>query len=104
VADSVFSLPPNRVPDLAAQAGLPSMYLFRIHVQVGGSISCGPDSPALARRGAHYVDRILKGAKPAELPIEQPSKFLLAINLKTAKSLGFEIPPSLLARADEVFE
>ncbi|MEA2886798.1 MAG: hypothetical protein QOD11_1158 [Bradyrhizobium sp.] len=104
VADSVFSTPPNRVPDLAAQAGLPSMYLFGIHVQAGGLISYGPDTSALARRVAHYVDRILKGAKPAELPIEQPSKFLLAINLKTAKSLGIEIPPSLLARADEVFE
>jgi ABC transporter substrate binding protein len=77
------------------------MYLTRIHAQAGGLISYGPDQPALARRGAHYVDRILKGAKPAELPIEQPSKFLLAINLKTAKSLGLEIPPSLLARADE---
>jgi ABC-type uncharacterized transport system substrate-binding protein len=73
-------------------------------VQAGGLISYGPDLLALARRGAHYVDRILKGAKPAELPIEQPSKFLLAINLKTAKSLGVEIPTSLLARADEVFE
>jgi putative ABC transport system substrate-binding protein len=78
--------------------------LTRTHVQAGGLISYGPDFPALARRGAHYVDRILKGAKPADLPIEQPSKFLLAINLKTAKSLGVEIPPSLLARADEVFE
>ena len=73
-------------------------------MQAGGLISYGPDLLALARRGAHYVDRILKGAKPAELPIEQPSKFLLAINLKTAKSLGVEIPTSLLARADEVFE
>jgi putative ABC transport system substrate-binding protein len=104
VADSVFSSPPNRVPDLAAQAGLPSCYLFAIHVQAGGLMSYGPDTPALARRGAHYVDRILKGAKPAELPIEQPSKFLLAINLKTAKSLGVDVPPSLLARADEVIE
>lgn len=104
VADPVFSAPPNRVPDLAAQAGLPSIYLFSSHVQAGGLISYGPDTPALARRVAHYVDRILKGAKPAELPIEQPSKFLLAINLKTAKSLGVEIPPSLLARADEIFE
>jgi putative ABC transport system substrate-binding protein len=104
VADSVFTAPPNRVPDLAAQAGLPSIYLFRIHVQAGGLISYGPDASTLARRGAHYVDRILKGAKPADLPIEQPSKFLLSINLKTAKLLGLDIPPSLLARADEVFE
>jgi putative ABC transport system substrate-binding protein len=102
--DPVFHSPPNRVPDLAAQAGLPSMYLSRLLVQAGGLISYGPDFPPLARRGAHYVDRILKGAKPAELPIEQPTKFLLAINLKTAKSLGVEIPASLLARADEVFE
>jgi putative ABC transport system substrate-binding protein len=100
----VFHSPPNRVPDLAAQAGLPSMYLSRLLVQAGGLISYGPDFPPLARRGAHFADRILKGAKPADLPIEQPTKFLLAINLKTAKSLGVEIPPSLLARADEVFE
>jgi putative ABC transport system substrate-binding protein len=104
MADAVFYSPYNRVPDLAAQAGLPSMYLDRVHVQAGGLISYGPDFPPLARRGAHHVDRILKGDKPAELPIEQPSKLLLAINLKTAKSLGLEIPPSLLARADEVFE
>jgi putative ABC transport system substrate-binding protein len=104
MSDPIFHLPLNRVPDLAAQAGLPSIYLDRIHVKAGGLISYGPDLPAVARRGAHYVDQILKGAKPAELPIEQPSKFLLAINLKTAKSLGLEIPPSLLARADEVFE
>ena len=104
VGDPIFNSPPNRVPDLAAQAGLASIYLFRELVQAGGLISYGPDLLALARRGAHYVDRILKGAKPAELPIEQPSKFLLAINLKTAKSLGLEIPASLLTRADEVIE
>jgi putative ABC transport system substrate-binding protein len=67
-------------------------------------ISYGPDFLALARRGAYYVNRILKGAKPAELPIEQPTKYLLVLNLKTAKSLGIEIPASLLARADEVIE
>ena len=104
VGDAIFSQPLNRVPDLAAQAALPSIYLTRSQVQAGGLISYGPDSPAIARRGAHYVDRILKGAKPADLPIEQPSKFLLSINLKTAKSLGIEVPPQLLARADEVFE
>ena len=104
VGDPIFHSPPNRVPDLAAQAGLPSIYLVRNLVQAGGLISYGPDFPGEARRGAHYVDRILKGAKPADLPIEQPAKYLLAVNLKTAKSLGIEIPPSLLARADEVFE
>lgn len=104
MADPVFSYPPNRVPDLAAQAGLPSISLMSSFAQAGGLISYGPDFPALARRGAHYVNRILKGAKPAELPIEQPTKYLLLINLKTAKSLGIEIPASLLARADEVIE
>ena len=104
VPDPIISNPPNRVPDLAAQAGLPSISIVRIFAQLGGLISYGPDFPAVARLGAHYVDRILKGAKPAELPIEQPSKYLLVINLKTAKSLGVEIPASLLARADEVIE
>lgn len=93
------------VADAAAtQAGLPSISLERSFVQGGGLISYGPDLLAMARLGAHYVDRILKGAKPAELPIEQPTKFLLLINLKTAKSLGIEIPATLLARADEVIE
>ena len=104
VGDPIFHTPPNMVPDLASKAGLPSIYLIRELVQAGGLISYGPDLRVLARRGAHYVDRILKGAKPADLPIEQPSKFLLSINLKTAKSLGIEVPPSLLARADDVIE
>jgi putative ABC transport system substrate-binding protein len=102
--DPIFAFPDNRVPDLAAQAGLPSIYLTSNHVKAGGLLSYGPDFPAVARRGAHYVDRILKGAKPADLPIEQPTKYLLAINLKTAKALGMDIPLSLLARADAVFE
>lgn len=104
VGDPIFHTPPNVVPDLASQAGLPSIYLIRELVRAGGLISYGPDLRVLARRGAHYVDRILKGVKPADLPIEQPSKFLLSINLKTAKSLGLVIPASLLARADEVIE
>ena len=103
-ADVIFAFPPNRVSDLAAQAGLPSMSLEPSFTQGGGLISYGPDFFALTRRGAHYVDQIVKGEKPAELPIEQPSKFLLGINLKTAKSLGLEIPASLLASADEVIE
>ena len=103
-SDPIFIFPPNRVPDLAAQAGLPSISFDISFAQGGGLIAYGPDFPALARLGAHYVDRILKGAKPADLPIQQPTKYLLVINLKTAKSLGIEIPATLLARADEVIE
>src|SRR6266700_6320301 len=101
VGDPIFHSPPNRVPDLASQVGLPSSYLVRNLVQAGGFISYGPDFPGEARRGAHYVDRILMCPKPAEPPNQQPTKYLLVINLKTAKSLGIEIPASLLARADE---
>jgi putative tryptophan/tyrosine transport system substrate-binding protein len=104
LADPMFIFPPNRVPDLAAQAQLPSISLLRDFAQSGGLISYGPDFPAVARLGAHYVDRILKGAKSADLPIEQPSKYVLVINLKTARSLGIEVPASLLASADEVIE
>jgi putative ABC transport system substrate-binding protein len=100
--DAVFS--GNRMPDLAAMAGLPSMSLEPRFAQLGGLISYGPDFLAVSRLGAHYVDRVLKGAKPADLPIEQPSKYTLIINLKTARTLGVEIPASLLARADEVIE
>jgi putative ABC transport system substrate-binding protein len=104
--DPMLNSPTSRVSELAAQARLPSICLAgsRERVEAGGLISFGPDYAALARRGAHYVDRILKGAKPAELPIEQPTKFLLLINLKTAKLLGIEIPASVLAGADEVIE
>jgi ABC-type uncharacterized transport system substrate-binding protein len=94
----------NKIIDLAAQNGLPTMGSESRWTKAGGLISYGVSYSDLYRRAASYVDKILKGAKPGDLPIEQPTKFELVINLKTAKSLGLEVPPTLLARADEVIE
>jgi putative ABC transport system substrate-binding protein len=94
----------SRIGDLAVTAGLPTMYLYRSHVHAGGLISYGPDLPDMFRRCGVYVGRILGGTKPADLPIERPSRFEMVINLKTAKALGLTVPPALLARADEVIE
>jgi putative ABC transport system substrate-binding protein len=93
-----------RINTFALTARLPTMYSFREFVEAGGLMSYGPSFPDLYRRSAEYVDKILRAAKPGDIPVEQPTKFDLVINLTTAKALGITVPPSLLARADEVIE
>src|SRR6516162_1445415 len=94
----------ERILALAARHRLPAVYPFRHFATSGGLMSYGPDLADLFRRGASYVDRILQGAKPSDLPVQHPTKFEFVANLKTAQALGLEVPPTLLARADEVIE
>jgi putative ABC transport system substrate-binding protein len=104
VTDALVNTNRVRLNTLALGARLPTMLGEKGYVESGGLMSYGPNFPALYRRAAEYVDKILRGAKPADLPVEQPTKFDLVINLTTAKALGLTVPPTMLARADEVIE
>jgi putative ABC transport system substrate-binding protein len=104
VSDVIFNNHRTRLADLAARSRLPAAYAVRESVEAGGLMSYGPSFLDLYRRAATYVDKILKGAKPAELPVERPTEFELVINMKTAKVLGLTIPQSVLRRADHVIE
>jgi putative tryptophan/tyrosine transport system substrate-binding protein len=94
----------RQLGELALKERLPSMFSQREYVEAGGLMDYGQDYREFFRRAASYVDKILKGAKPADLPVEQPTKFALVINLTTAKALGLAVPPTLLALADDVIE
>ena len=104
IAASIFFVAQRQLGDLAMKQRLPTMFGARGHAEVGGLLSYAPNYPDLMRRSAAYVDKILKGAKPGDLPVEQPTKFELVVNLKTAKSLGITIPQSVMLRADEVIQ
>jgi len=104
LGSAIFNSERRRLVDLAAKHRLPTVYTSRDFVDVGGLMTYGPSLADSFRRAAAYVDKILKGAKPADLPVEQPTKFELVINLKAAKALGLTIPPSLIQRADQVIE
>jgi putative ABC transport system substrate-binding protein len=104
LTDAMFLGQHRRLADLAARNGLPAMFSQREFADAGGLVAYGPSLPEMFRRAATHVDKILRGAKPGELPVEQPTKFELVINAKTARALGIAIPPSLRLRADEVIE
>jgi putative ABC transport system substrate-binding protein len=102
LGDTLFLDHRSRLAELAAASRLPTMYFTRPYVEAGGLMAYGPSAPDIRRRAAVYVDKILKGAKPADLPVERPTTFDFVINLKTAQVLGLTIPPALLPQATEV--
>ncbi len=104
LADPMFLSQRVRIAELAAKSRLPATFNWRQYAEAGGLLAYGPNSGDSSRRAATFVDKILKGAKPADLPVEQPTKFELVVNLKTAKALGLTIPQSVLIRADEVIQ
>jgi putative ABC transport system substrate-binding protein len=104
IPDLVYLPHRARLAELAIKSRLPTMFAFRWDVEAGGLMSYGPDQAEMVRRAATYVDKILRGVKPADLPVEEPTKFDLVINLKTAKALGLTVPPSLLQRAAQIIE
>ena len=104
VMDPVVSTNRIQINTSAVSERLPTLYVFRELVEAGGLMSYGPNQSDQFRRAAELVDKILRGTKPSDIPVEQPTKFDFAINMKTAKALGLDLPPSLLARADEVIE
>jgi putative ABC transport system substrate-binding protein len=104
LADRLFLHDRVRLMDFATQSRLPGVHAYRELVEAGGLMSFGPSYAGMHRRAAYYVDRVLKGAKPGDLPVERPTTFDMVINLKTAKALGLTIPPSVLARADEIIQ
>ena len=104
IAGALTYVKSKEIAELALAHRLPSCHAFYETVRAGGLVSLGPDIPAMAQQGAVYIDKIIHGAKPGELPVQQPTHYVLHINLQTAKRLGIEVSPSLLARADEVIE
>ena len=104
VPSRLMNLNAKRIADFALERQLPAVSMWRSFADVGGMMTYGPNVPAMIRRAATYVDKILKGAKPADLPVEQPTRFELVINLKTAKALGLTIPQSILVRADQLIQ
>ena len=104
LGDALINMHRQHITEFATQQHLPSVFVSRESVVAGGLMSYGPSVPDLFRRAATYVDKLLKGTKPADLPVEQPTKFELVLNLKTSKALGLTMPPSLLRRADHVIQ